>query len=153
MGFTGANVVTTAWVALSPSNVANGCMYALPLSRQRPSAVELSHPGMNHDEEDVVKVDLKPGEMSLHNPDILHGSKPNVSAEKRVGFVIRFINPDACPMGEKPQVALARGQAPPGRFHLAQPPTASECQTALVAMKTSAVRHLDAVLQNLKSAR
>jgi hypothetical protein len=155
MGFAGANVTTTAWVALSHSTAANGCMCAVPMAKERP-AVGKDLPALKAAEgpegQEVVEVVLAPGEMSLHNPDVLHGSSPNQSADKRVGFVIRYVNEDACPLGEMPPLALARGQVDPARFRLVEPPTAADETTALARMKKSAVQHLDAVLNNLKVA-
>jgi hypothetical protein len=156
MGFGGDNVTATAWVALSRSDRANGCMCAVPMSKERPVAANGSaepRPPENPDGQEVVNVVLQPGEMSLHNPDVLHGSSPNESAEKRVGFVIRYVNPDARPVGEMPAMVLARGDVDRQRFRLVDPPTADDEATAIARMKKSAVQPLDAVLNNLKVAR
>ena len=40
--------------------------------------------------EDIVSIDLKSGEISLHNDKLLHGSGPNNSNRIRVGQTIRF---------------------------------------------------------------
>ena len=94
--------VVTAWVALTPSTVQSGCMRVVPgtqhqqvahkdtfaetnlLSRGQEVAVEV-------DEADAVDVILAPGEMSLHHVLICHGSEPNRSDHRRIGFAIRYI--------------------------------------------------------------
>ena len=156
LGLTGGHVVT-AWVALSNSNRANGCMRALPLSAEpavpapaaRGGKEVLPPPGT---EPHVVDVVLRAGELSLHGPDVAHGSSPNSSDEKRVGFVIRFVTPDARPVHGRPPVLLARGVDAFGHFALVEPPRPGDEEQALDAMRASAQRHLDLVLENLKHA-
>jgi len=38
-----------------------------------------------------VMMVLRPGEFSLHNTLLVHGSDPNPSDDRRIGFVARFI--------------------------------------------------------------
>ena len=94
--------VVTAWVALTPSNRASGCMRVVPgthhaqvahqdrfddanlLSRGQEVAVRV-------DPATAVDVELEPGEMSLHHVLLFHGSEPNRSAHPRIGFAIRYI--------------------------------------------------------------
>ena len=97
-----SNDVVTAWIAFSPSVVESGCLRVVPrshlrkvehvdtygdrnlLSRGQEIAVEV-------DEKDVVDVELRPGQMSLHHVLIFHGSKQNVSNDWRIGLAIRYI--------------------------------------------------------------
>ena len=95
--------VVTAWVALSPSNKSNGAMAVIPgthtmeqiphrdtysknnlLTRGQEVAVEVQ-------EDKGVTLELEPGEMSLHHVRIIHGSPPNHSDIRRIGFAIRYI--------------------------------------------------------------
>ena len=95
--------VVTAWIALSPSNKSNGAMAVIPgthsmeqiphrdtytknnlLTRGQEVAVEV-------DESRGVALELEPGEMSLHHVRIIHGSPPNNSEARRIGFAIRYI--------------------------------------------------------------
>jgi hypothetical protein len=95
--------VVTAWIALSPSTPLSGCMRVVAgshlgevvphvdtfapdnmLSRGQEVAVAVA-------EEDAVDIALAPGEMSLHHVKIVHGSEPNRSADRRLGFAIRYI--------------------------------------------------------------
>lgn len=97
---------------------------------------------------DVV---LRAGEMSLHDPYVPHGSGANGSGEKRVGFVVRFVAPDARPLQGRPPAILARGRDKFGHFRIVEPPSGADVEGALSEMKTSAARHFEAMLANLKS--
>jgi len=95
--------IATAWVAFTPSTRANGCMRVVPgthmlqqlphedtfapdnlLSRGQEIAVEV-------DESRAVDIVLEPGQMSLHHVLLVHGSEPNNSELRRVGFAIRYL--------------------------------------------------------------
>jgi len=95
--------VVTAWIALSESNRANGAMQVVPgthlldqiphrdtfdehnlLTRGQEIAVDV-------DESQAVSIELAPGEMSLHHVRIVHGSPPNDSPNRRIGYAIRYI--------------------------------------------------------------
>lgn len=92
----------TAWVALTPSRVENGCMRVWPASHHR--ALTHADTGDNHamipgreevvvavEEAEAVDIVLAPGEMSLHDALLVHGSRPNGSTLRRCGFAIRYI--------------------------------------------------------------
>ena len=95
--------VITAWVALSPSTRENGCMRVDPgthLLEQLPhkdtfAANNLLTRGqevqVEVDESRVVDIVLQPGEFSLHHVRIVHGSEPNSSDVRRIGFAVRYI--------------------------------------------------------------
>jgi ectoine hydroxylase-related dioxygenase (phytanoyl-CoA dioxygenase family) len=54
------------------------------LSRGQEIAVEV-------DRSKAVGIDLEAGEMSIHHIKLVHGSEPNRSADRRIGFAIRYI--------------------------------------------------------------
>jgi ectoine hydroxylase-related dioxygenase (phytanoyl-CoA dioxygenase family) len=95
--------VVTAWVALSESNEENGSMQVIPgthLMDQLPhrdtfAAHNLLTRGqeiaVDVDASQAVSINLMPGEMSLHHVRIVHGSPPNRSTGRRIGFAIRYI--------------------------------------------------------------
>jgi hypothetical protein len=163
LGFA-AGLTATAWIALGDSTPANGCMRAVPRSMEPPSggraaachwqlAASATPPRAGPAaERDPVDVVLRAGEMSLHDPDVLHGSGPNGSAEKRVGFVVRFVTPETRPVTGRPRVLLARGRDRHGYFEVVEPPGAAGPEQALAGLRESATRHLESVLQNLKHA-
>jgi hypothetical protein len=95
--------VVTAWVALSDSTNENGAMRVIQgshaheqlphrdtfapdnlLSRGQEIMVEV-------DERQAVALELAAGEMSLHHVRLIHGSDPNPSGQRRIGFAIRYI--------------------------------------------------------------
>ena len=46
------------------------------------------------DEDQAWDIVLRPGEMSLHHGDIIHGSNANRSSRERIGFIVRFVTPE-----------------------------------------------------------
>lgn len=125
----------TAWFALSPSNVASGCMRFVPgsqkkqlvphvdsfaegnlLSRGQEIAVEV-------DDNDAVDVILKPGQASLHHGHLFHASGPNTTGNRRIGAAIRYIKPSMKQRsGDKSLVAHVAGEDRYGHFTVAEPP-------------------------------
>jgi non-haem Fe2+, alpha-ketoglutarate-dependent halogenase len=130
---------TTAWIALGPSTRENGCV----------QVVLGSHLRVADDEQPAVHVTLQPGEMSLHDGRLLHGSAINSSPVKRVGFAVRYVAPAARPMHDRPPAILARGKDDYDHFEKVEPP-APENQQAFAQLRHSASRHLDAMLENLR---
>ena len=95
--------VVSAWIALYPSTVENGAMRVLPGSQTMPplshrkSAAESANMLFTHeeladdvDESRAADITLAQGDMSLHHIKILHGSPPNRSAGRRMGYAIRY---------------------------------------------------------------
>jgi non-heme Fe2+,alpha-ketoglutarate-dependent halogenase len=118
--------VATAWVALTPSNDANGAMAVVPgshkldqmphrdtfhrhnlLTRGQEVAVEV-------DEAKAVPLNLRPGEMSLHHVRLVHGSAPNPSFDRRIGFAVRYIPTHLRQLEGEDSATLVRGE---DRFH------------------------------------
>src|SRR6266446_5526466 len=95
--------VATAWVALTPSTLENGAMAVIPGSHKSDQIPHRDtfdrHNLLTRGQEVAVAVDetkavpliLKPGEMSLHHVRLVHGSPPNPSEDRRIGFAIRYI--------------------------------------------------------------
>jgi non-haem Fe2+, alpha-ketoglutarate-dependent halogenase len=129
--------IVTAWIALSPSTPESGCMRVVPgthtqdvvphqdtfaehnmLSRGQEIAVEV-------DEGHAVDVVLQPGEMSLHHVKLFHGSNPNRSADRRIGFAVRYVPTYVRQVvGEKDSAMLVRGVDAYHHFEPEGPPTA-----------------------------
>src|SRR5882757_7536778 len=95
--------IVTAWVALSESTAENGAMRVIPdshLLEQVPHRDTFAANNLlSRGQEIAVEVDegkahmlvLQPGEMSLHHVRLIHGSDPNPSARRRIGFAIRYL--------------------------------------------------------------
>ena len=95
--------IITAWVAFTDSNAANGAMRVIPGThkldqvphRDTFAAENLLSRGqeitVDVDEHRAAMLELAAGEMSLHHVRLIHGSDPNPSDDRRIGFAIRYI--------------------------------------------------------------
>jgi non-haem Fe2+, alpha-ketoglutarate-dependent halogenase len=55
-------------------------------------------------------IELEPGEISLHHVRLVHGSAPNPSDDRRIGYAIRYIPTDVEQIADKSDWAtLVRG--------------------------------------------
>ena len=127
--------MVTAWIALSPSTPASGCMdfvrgshrnAILPhedtfdannlLSRGQEVRVDVA-PG------DRVPIEIHPGQMSLHHGLTIHGSGPNTSDDRRIAAVVRYVTPEvAQQVADRDYAMLARGVDRTGNFINYTPP-------------------------------
>ena len=57
----------------------------------------------------AVRLDLRPGEMSLHHVRLIHGSPPNPSDGRRIGFAIRYIPTSVRQLFGEDSATLVRG--------------------------------------------
>ncbi len=120
--------VVTLWVAGTDATIENGCLRVLPgtqnaklLSRAELQDVDDGknvlasgiHPSQI-DDSDVVELELKAGDVSIHNPRIIHGSNPNTSDQWRVGLTLRYIPTSTWVKTEDHACVLLRGAAAPG---------------------------------------
>lgn len=113
--------VVTAWVALTPSNRANGAMTFIPGTH---TADQLEHRdtfaknnlltrgqevAVDVDESKAVTIELQPGEISLHHVRLVHGSPANLSNDRRIGFAIRYIPTSVSQIAGADSATLVRG--------------------------------------------
>ena len=125
----------TAWVALSPSNIANGCMRFVPGSHQRSLVPHKDTFDENNllsrgqeitvdvNDADGVNVILEPGQASLHHGHLFHASGPNTTDQRRVAAAIRFISTSMRQeTGDRTLVTLVSGEDHYGHFTVAGPP-------------------------------
>jgi non-haem Fe2+, alpha-ketoglutarate-dependent halogenase len=133
---------TSAWIALTPSHQGNGCMRVVPGSHKLGALDHDNVSGDPHllnrrgeriktevDETEAVDVVLRPGQISLHESTIVHGSNANASDEPRIGFIVRFVtsrmtNPNT-------RLLRVRGDGDCSHLDLASPPGAKDPQAAL----------------------
>jgi len=94
----------TPWVALSPSNLETGCMtmitgsHKLEIQKHEDTYAENNiltrgQAIKSVDQSKAVDLILKPGEMSIHHGAIIHGSQPNNSNQRRIGFSLQSYVP------------------------------------------------------------
>ena len=94
----------TPWVALSPSNKETGCMTMIAGSHKTKiqehedtfaenNILTRGQVIQNVDESKAVDLILEPGEMSIHHGAVIHGSQPNNSTHRRIGFSLQSYMP------------------------------------------------------------
>lgn len=92
--------VLTQWLAVTASTPRNGCLKVVPGSHTTDlldmiaateDAVLPSEIPVEVDERDAVELMLRPGDVSVHHPNIFHGSDANTSELWRRGLTIRYI--------------------------------------------------------------
>lgn len=136
----------SAWIALTPSHRANGCMRVVPGTHKQgqlahaksPDAANLLYYGEQvavADESRALDVVLRPGEMSLHHSTIVHGSNANTSNEPRVGFIIRYVT-HRVSARQRP-LLRARGRADCSHLQLAPPPAHRDASQAFAAWRAA----------------
>jgi ectoine hydroxylase-related dioxygenase (phytanoyl-CoA dioxygenase family) len=91
----------TAWVALEPSTVENGCLRVIPRSHAGKQLHEHLHEDRTDltlnqrmkdvDESAAVDIELEPGQMSLHDVYMIHGARANTSGKRRTGAALRYM--------------------------------------------------------------
>lgn len=114
--------VCTAWIALSPSTVASGCMRVVPGTHAEQIGHTDTHAEGNMlsrgqvvqaevDDDAAVDVLLEPGEMSLHHVRLIHGSRANTSNDRRIGYAIRYAAPHLHQLySDEDSATLVRGE-------------------------------------------
>ncbi|HLI10285.1 MAG TPA: phytanoyl-CoA dioxygenase family protein [Alphaproteobacteria bacterium] len=137
--------VVTAWVAFTEANEANGAMEYIPGSHKFDQIPHRDTFAKNNlltrGQEVMVEVDnakrrvitLRPGEMSLHHVRLVHGSPPNPSSDRRIGFAIRYIPTSVRQIAGEDSATLVRGT---DRFHHFEhePQPTSDLDPAFVAL-------------------
>jgi len=97
--------VITLWLALDDSDPDNGCMRVIPRTQgdtivnQRDMKQTASDENVLNSSMDLSAIDasqardliLRAGDVSIHNPNIVHGSEANKSDRWRRGLTIRYI--------------------------------------------------------------
>jgi hypothetical protein len=135
--------IVTAWIALSDSTVENGAMRVVPRTH---TMAQVPHRDtfrpenlLSRGQEVIVEVDdsqadtltLEAGEMSLHHVRLIHGSEPNQSNDRRIGFAIRYLPTYVRQIaGAHDWATLVRGQDHYRNFELEQRPDADMSEAA-----------------------
>jgi ectoine hydroxylase-related dioxygenase (phytanoyl-CoA dioxygenase family) len=94
--------VVTLWLSVDHSDPENGCMRVIPRTQTLdlqeletrtdvPNVLESAIKEGVVDESQAVDIILNPGDVSVHHPNIIHGSNANTSPRRRAGLTIRYI--------------------------------------------------------------
>ena len=93
----------SAWIAIDPVSTANGCMRFIPGSHLRQELYRHHQANRDNlvlnmeldqdqfDESDAVNVELEPGQISLHDVRLIHGSLANNSGQRRAALIMRYM--------------------------------------------------------------
>lgn len=121
----------TVWIAIDECTSANGCLRMIPGSHRLPLSEpnrRTSTPNMLFSSSDenlvrewserqgVVEVELNPGDVEIHHPNILHSSGPNSSTRRRCGLDVGYIPASTSIRSDGLYLnpLLVRGQPVPG---------------------------------------
>ena len=149
--------VITAWVAFADAPVASGAMKFWPGSHLKK---QLAHRDTFEENNlltrgqeiavDVpdgagVDVPLLAGEMSLHHVLLAHGSGPNTTDDRRIGFAIRYIPPHVRQLKIRDSAMLVRGRDTFGNFDPEPEPRADPDPAAVAAHRDATERSAKAL--------
>jgi len=93
----------TVWIAIDASTTENGCLRVIPGSHQSKQlakhhqsnaaniALDLELDEAEFDQSKAVDITLQPGEISLHDVYLFHGSESNLSDRPRRGLTLRYM--------------------------------------------------------------
>lgn len=124
--------VVTVWLAIDPSTPDNGCMRLIPgthsngfsdygeVDNVAGNVFDTEIKAGSYDESKAIDCVLEPGQCSLHEGRIIHGSNANTGAMRRCGWTLRFIPTDVKfinPSNDGFQVYLAKGQDKAGNTY------------------------------------
>ena len=124
----------TAWVAIDDSDTENGCMRVIPGSHKNGIVTH----GESEEGENLLSVnqeipdelietsqafdlELKAGQLSIHDGQLYHASNPNTSDRRRCGLTLRYIAPhvkqiELNSLGTRYPTILIRGEDPHKNF-------------------------------------
>ena len=93
--------VVTLWLAVDHSTPDNGCVRLIPGSHTMDTAAMRENTEVDNvlgqeiaaevDESKAVDMILRPGDVEVHHPNIVHGSNANTSPQRRCGLTLRYI--------------------------------------------------------------
>lgn len=127
-----ASKTVTVWLAIDDADVGNACMQFIPgtqvLGHLTYRMTENADQNvLNQEVEDATRfgepidVELKAGEISVHNDLLLHGSEANTSDRRRCGLTLRYCSADVrAGQGWNAKGVIVSGADPSG--HWVNPP-------------------------------
>ena len=111
----------TAWIAITDINESNGCMRMWPGTHKKMfkkhkdtfdknNLLTRGQTIENVPLKETVPIILKAGQLSIHHPMTVHGSGPNLSKSRRIGFAIQsYIGANVKQKNGNTYVQLGRG--------------------------------------------
>ncbi|MEM7337202.1 MAG: phytanoyl-CoA dioxygenase family protein [Actinomycetota bacterium] len=126
--------LVNVWIALSPASEAAGAMSVVPGSHRELLAHDETYNTDNMltrgqelqidiSERDVASMALGPGQMSMHNVRLAHGSGPNTTTDRRIGLSLQYIPTSTQQvLADWDFATLVRGTDDHGNFELTPRP-------------------------------
>jgi non-haem Fe2+, alpha-ketoglutarate-dependent halogenase len=122
-------VQVTAWVALTDASIEAGCMEVIPGSHKLGQLHHAEHDARHNllsrgqtvtadfDKSRTEFMPVRAGQFSLHHTHLLHNSRPNLSADRRIGLGISYVPTHVrCTSGTRLTAMLVRGADAYGHF-------------------------------------
>lgn len=128
--------VVTVWLALDPSTPDNGCMRVIPGTHRKGAAGYSEYHQQANAENEVFGSEIKPGqfdpstavdcilapgEASLHDGRLIHGSNANKGTMRRCGYTMRYVSATTKSFDRPPtsafQLYMARGKDRAGNHY------------------------------------
>jgi non-heme Fe2+,alpha-ketoglutarate-dependent halogenase len=122
-------VQVTAWVALTDASIEAGCMEVIPGSHKLGQLHHAEHDARHNllsrgqtvtadfDKSRTEFMPVRAGQFSLHHTHLLHNSRPNLSADRRIGLGISYVPTHVrCTSGTRLTAMLVRGTDRYGHF-------------------------------------
>jgi non-heme Fe2+,alpha-ketoglutarate-dependent halogenase len=122
-------VQVTAWVALTDASIEAGCMEVIPGSHKLGQLHHAEHDARHNllsrgqtvtadfDKSRTEFMPVRAGQFSLHHTHLLHNSRPNLSADRRIGLGISYVPTHVrCTSSTRLTAMLVRGADAYGHF-------------------------------------
>jgi ectoine hydroxylase-related dioxygenase (phytanoyl-CoA dioxygenase family) len=93
--------IVTIWLAIDPSDRANGCMKVIPATHHNGFSQYVQVDGETNtfnreipdiDESQAVYFELAPNQCSFHDSRLIHGADANKSPRRRCGYTMRYFS-------------------------------------------------------------
>ncbi|MEH6455727.1 MAG: phytanoyl-CoA dioxygenase family protein [Cocleimonas sp.] len=147
----------TAWIALTPSIEESGCVAVIPGTHREGIVKHEDTFGEDNiltrgqkvthiDESQAINLELRPGQMSLHHPWLVHGSLPNKSNQRRIGIAMQsYMGANVKPEYGEHHVMHIQGAAVPAEFIRSKRPI-YECDEEGVSVREASNKAFSDVL-------
>lgn len=153
--------VVTVWIAIGDVTEANGAMEVVLGSHANGRIGEINADGSIYEAYETgqrttdddcmfpfahltdehgrsaVPVELKSGEFSIHDVNIVHGGGPNPSDHDRIGLGFRYISADTRYLGNMDSVTAIRGKCERDYFIMEPQPDGEWTEAGLAAFNTA----------------
>lgn len=116
--------VVSLWLAADRADVENGCLQVIKGSHncklELPGGANGTAGMGTHSDAaarklgEPVHMEMNPGDLSIHHPNLVHCSDANTSSRRRCSLSVRFISTDTHCFDDDQPLLLLRGDAVPG---------------------------------------